>query len=85
MLTTFTAPTVIQIMFEFILALSVKLLVENGRVHWDDLKNDLLFWLPGVDAQDGDGLSRAVDAIIADMDFSDADAASSTLVAKKAS
>jgi len=82
MLITFTATSVIKMMIELALGLTIKLLIENGRVHWDDLKNDLLFWLPGVDAQDGDGLSRAVDAIIAKMDFSDADAASSSLAAK---
>ena len=82
MLITFTATSVIKMMIELALGLTIKVLIENGRVHWDDLKNDLLFWLPGVDAQDGDGLSSAVDAIIAKMDFSDADAASSSLAAK---
>ena len=66
---TFSAATIAGMAFELALGMSFKLYVENGRISWDDLKNGYLSWIPGVKAQEGDGLSRAVDAMVAEMDF----------------
>ena len=53
----------IKIAPELILGVSLKLLCDNGRIHWRDLVNDLFFWVPGVEAQDDDGLSREFAAL----------------------
>lgn len=54
----------LRMMLELSLGISIKLMCENGRIHWRDFVNDLLFWLPGVRQQEGDGLSRQAAAQI---------------------
>jgi hypothetical protein len=53
-----TFGTLLKIAPELILGVCLKLFCDNGRVHWRDLVNDVFFWIPGVEAQDSDGLSR---------------------------
>jgi hypothetical protein len=45
------------------LGVCLKLMCDNGRVHWRDFVNDTLFWVPGVQQQPGDGLGRQVAAM----------------------
>jgi len=49
---------IFKIALELTLGVCMKLQCDNGRIHWRDLVNDLFFWVPGVEAQDDDGLSR---------------------------
>lgn len=55
-----TTHVVLEIALELTLGFGMKLFIENGRVHWHDLVNDFFFWVPGVEAQHGDGLTREV-------------------------
>lgn len=72
---TFSAATVAKMAFELALGMSIKLFIENGRLSWADFQNDYLFWMPGVDAQDGDGISRTVEVLVAELDFPETEAA----------
>lgn len=54
----FTAATAIKVTTELVLGICIKLLIDNGRIHYADFVNDFLFWLPGVESVDSDGLSR---------------------------
>jgi hypothetical protein len=54
--------TLARISVELTLAICIKLFCDNGRVHYRDFVNDFLFWLPGVEAEDGTGLERQVAA-----------------------
>ena len=56
----FTTATIAKIVVELFLGVCMKLFCDNGRVHYKDFINDFLFWVPGVEAEDGDGLSRHV-------------------------
>lgn len=55
-----TTHLVLKIALELTLGVCMKLWCDNGRVHYRDFVNDFLFWVPGVDAQHGDGLTREV-------------------------
>lgn len=55
-----TTTTLLKIALELTLGVCMKLFCDNGRIAWADFRNDFLFWLPGVDPVDGDGLSREV-------------------------
>jgi hypothetical protein len=46
------------------LGICLKLMCDNGRIHWRDFVNDTLFWVPGLQQQPGDGLSREVSAMV---------------------
>lgn len=60
----FLSTTVIlKATFELTIGICIKLLIDNGRIHWRDLINDLFFWVPGVNAEDADGLTRQVTAM----------------------
>lgn len=52
--------TILKIAFELTLGICMKMFCDNGRIHYSDFVNDFLFWLPGVEAQDNNGLSRHV-------------------------
>ena len=56
--------TVLEIALELILGVSIKLFCDNGRIHWRDLANDFLFWVPGFRQQPADGLTRQVAAAV---------------------
>ena len=58
----FTAGTIFKIVLELTLGVCMKLFCDNGRIHYRDFINDFLFWVPGVEQQDGDGLTRACEA-----------------------
>lgn len=55
--------TVVRMSIEISLGLGIKLLCDNGRIHWKDLANDFLFWLPGF-GRPADGLTRQVEELI---------------------
>lgn len=58
----FTTSVIAKASLELGLGICIKLLIDNGRIHPADFVNDFLYWLPGVHAQDGDGLSRQMGA-----------------------
>ncbi len=55
---------ILKALVELALGVCIKLFIENGRLHKDDLMNDLFFWLPGVQAQEGDGLGRQIESLV---------------------
>lgn len=59
----YTLISLIKMLLEFVLGLTVKLFIENGRVSREDILNDYLFWVPGMVSRDGHGVTReAVDS-----------------------
>lgn len=52
--------TLSEISLELVLGVWIKLFCDNGRIHWRDLVNDFLFWVPGVRPLPADGLTREV-------------------------
>ncbi|MEQ1569421.1 MAG: hypothetical protein ABMA64_27540 [Myxococcota bacterium] len=56
-----TAGAVLKMSLELTLGICIKLFCDNGRIHWRDFVNDFLFWVPGVNLLDGDGLTRQVE------------------------
>lgn len=58
----FTTTTLLKIMLELTLGVCMKLFCDNGRIHYADFVNDFLFWVPGVETLDGDGLTRECEA-----------------------
>lgn len=62
-----TFESVVRMSLELSLGISIKLFCDNGRIHWRDFVNDMLFWLPGVRRQGGDGLSREAAAMVPDV------------------
>lgn len=61
-MTTLTLWTVAKLALEITLGVSIKLLCDNGRIHWRDLVNDSVFSLPGFAPASGDGLTREIQA-----------------------
>jgi hypothetical protein len=59
----FTVETILKMALDLGLGISIKLLCDNGRIHWRDLVNDFLFWLPGVEQLGSDGLTRQIAAM----------------------
>lgn len=57
----FSALGITRMGLELLLGVCIKLLCDNGRIHWRDLVNDFAFWLP---QQPGDGLSRSIVAAL---------------------
>lgn len=55
-----TTGTIFKIALELTLGVCMKLFCDNGRIHYKDFINDFLFWVPGVESEDGDGLTREV-------------------------
>ena len=78
----FTITSVLRMCMELSLGISIKLFCDNGRIHWRDFANDLLFWIPGVQRLAGDGLTRQVEAMIPPMAFTSEEAAPMALAAK---
>ena len=64
MMNHFTFESVLRMSMELSLGISIKLFCDNGRIHWRDFANDLLFWIPGVKRLAGDGLTRQVEEMI---------------------
>ena len=62
-----TFESVVRMSLELSLGICIKLFCDNGRIHWRDFLNDMLFWLPGVRRQAGDGLSREAAAMVPDV------------------
>lgn len=60
----FTISGVLRMSMELSLGICIKLFCDNGRIHWRDFANDLLFWIPGVQRLASDGLTRQVEAMI---------------------
>jgi hypothetical protein len=58
--------TVLEVVLELTLGVCIKLFCDNGRIHWRDLVNDFLFWVPGLARQQlpADGLTRQVAAAV---------------------
>jgi hypothetical protein len=56
--------TVLEIALELTLGVCIKLFCDNGRIHWRDLANDFLFWVPALFQQPADGLTREVAAAV---------------------
>ncbi|TNE86424.1 MAG: hypothetical protein EP330_22040 [Deltaproteobacteria bacterium] len=59
-----TVSTVAKAGLELFLGVCIKLLIDNGRIHPADFVNDFLFWVPGLNPQDGTGIERQVQAMI---------------------
>ena len=59
-----TVEHVFRMSMELSLGICIKLFCDNGRIHWRDFANDLLFWIPGVQRLGDDGLTRQVHAMI---------------------
>ncbi len=59
-----TVLSIARMSLEIFVAFSIKLFIENGRVRFSDLKNDLFFWLPGQRKLPGDGLTREAQAAV---------------------
>ena len=78
----FTISTVLRMSMELSLGICIKLFCDNGRIHWRDFANDLLFWVPGVRRLGGDGLTRQVEAMIPPMAVTSEEAAPMALAAK---
>jgi len=56
--------TVLEVVLELTLGVGIKLFCDNGRIHWRDFANDVLFWLPGRQQLPADGLTRQVAAAV---------------------
>ena len=74
---------VARVCLELTLGVCLKLFCDNGRIAWADVQNDFLFWMPGVERQDGDGLSRQVEAMSASDDAFDVPVAPPAAAAAK--
>ncbi len=61
-MTVFTVGTLFKLLPELVMGITIKLMIDNGRLNWRDLVNDLFFWVPGVEAEDADGLTRQIEA-----------------------
>jgi hypothetical protein len=59
---TLSVGMIAKMSLELMLGICIKLFCDNGRIHWRDFVNDFLFWLPGVDQEAGDGLTRQLAA-----------------------
>jgi hypothetical protein len=58
-----TAEIVFKMTLDLALGICIKLLCDNGRIHYQDLVNDLFFWVPGVQVRECDGLGHQVAAM----------------------
>lgn len=63
MTTTAITAMLLKAVPELVLGVCIKMMCDNGRIHWRDLVNDMFFWVPGVEALDDDGLSRQYAAL----------------------
>jgi hypothetical protein len=75
----FTVGSIAKMTLELVLAVCMKLLCDNGRIHYRDFLNDFVYAIPGLQhlQQPADGLSRevastipAAQPLVADLDRS---------------
>lgn len=58
----FTTHSIAKMSLEILLGVSIKLLCDNGRIHWRDFVNDFVYAIPGFHHLQlaADGLTRQV-------------------------
>jgi hypothetical protein len=58
----FTTHSIAKMSLEILLGVSIKLLCDNGRIHWRDFVNDFVYAIPGFHhlQKAADGLTRQV-------------------------
>lgn len=58
-----TTELILKIVMEITLGTCMKLFCDNGRIHWSDFVNGYLWWIPGLETEEGDGVGREVRAM----------------------